>query len=77
MSDGSGRGQSEGYFLSRVLPLLELDVSLPELDVSLLERDVSLPELVSLWGVSALLGEAEDDVEPLPLEEPALDDFLA
>jgi hypothetical protein len=63
--------------LSEVLSFLELDVSLPELDVSLLERDVSLPELVSLWGVSALLGEVEDDVEPLPLEEPALDDFLA
>jgi hypothetical protein len=56
--------------LSEVLSLLELEVSLPE-------RDVSLPELVSLWGVSALLGEVEDDVEPLPLEEPALGDFLA
>jgi hypothetical protein len=41
------------------------------------ELDVSLPEAVSLWGVSALLSEVEDEAEPLRFEEPALGDFLA
>ena len=77
MADRTGRRRTEGYFLSGVLSFTELEVSLPERDVSLLDLDVSLAEAVSLWGVSALPSEVEDDAEPLRLEEPALDDFLA
>lgn len=70
MADRTGRRRTEGYFLAGVLSFTELEVSLPE-------RDVSLLEAVSLWGVSALPSEVEDDAEPLRLEESAPDDFLA
>jgi len=71
MADRTGRPRTETYFLSGILSFPELDVSLPELDVS-------LPEAVSLWRVSALPSEVEDDdAEPLRFEEPAPGDFLA
>ncbi len=70
MDDRTGRHRAEPYFLSGAL-------SFPELDVSLLDLDVSLAEAVSLWGVSALPSEVEDDAEPLRFEEAAPDDFLA
>ena len=70
MADRTGRRRTEGYFLPGVL-------SFTELEVSLLDRDASLAGAVSLWGVSALPSEVEDDAEPLRLDEPAPDDFLA